>query len=69
MLNSHLDLESSLEAAGKEAAEGSDDGGKGGESDAVDLERIKTHRGLWRREETVTFTHIQIPAASLIPLF
>lgn len=40
-----LDLEGSLEAAGKEATERSHDGGKGGESNAVDLERIETHCG------------------------
>lgn len=45
----YLDLERPLEAAGEEAAEGPHDGGEGGESDAVDLEGIETHCGLWRQ--------------------
>lgn len=45
----HLDLEGSLEAAGKEAAKGPHDGGEGGESDAVDLEGVESHRALRRR--------------------
>ena len=42
----YLDLEGSLEAAGKEATKRSHNGGKGGESDAVDLEWIEAHCGL-----------------------
>lgn len=45
----YLNLKSSLEAAGKEAPKRSHDGGKAGESDAVDLEGIEPHRGLWGR--------------------
>lgn len=49
----YLNLEGSFEAAGKEATERSHDGGEGGEGDAVDLERIETHCGLWRQEGSV----------------
>lgn len=49
----YLDLKCSLEAAGKEATEGPHNGGEGGESDAVDLERIQTHGGLWTQEDRV----------------
>lgn len=49
----YLDLKCSLEAAGKEAAEGPHNGGEGGESDAVDLERIQTHGVLWTQEDRV----------------
>lgn len=45
----YLNLESSLEAAGKEATKWTHDGGEAGESDAVDLERIQPYRGLWRQ--------------------
>lgn len=48
-----LDLEGSLEAAGKEATERSHNGGKGGESNAMYLERIETHCGLWRQRASV----------------
>lgn len=40
-----LDLEGSLEAAGKEATKGSHNGGERGQSDAVDLEWVETHCG------------------------
>lgn len=53
VLHPYLDLEGSLEAAGKEAAERSHDGGEGGESDAVDLEGIEPHCGLRRQEGSV----------------
>lgn len=46
MTSTHLDLEGSLEAAGKEAAEGPHDGGEGRESDAVDLEGVESHCAL-----------------------
>lgn len=46
----YLDLEGPLEATGKEAPKGSNNGGKGGESNAVDLERIEAHCGLWTQE-------------------
>lgn len=49
----YLDLEGSLEAAGKKTTEGSDDGGEWGESNAVDLEGIESDRGLWTPEERV----------------
>lgn len=67
VLQPYLDLEGSLEAAGKEAAERSHDGGKGGESDAVDLEGIEPHCGLWRREGGVrpAFEHLFL---QIIPL-
>lgn len=45
----YLNLESSLEAAGKEASKRTHDGGEAGESNAVDLERIQPYRGLWRQ--------------------
>lgn len=45
----YLNLEGSLEAAGKEATKRPHDGGEAGESDAVDLERVEPHRGLWRQ--------------------
>lgn len=39
-----FDFEGSLEAAGKEAAERSDERGEGREEDAVDLEGVQVHR-------------------------
>lgn len=52
VLRPYLDLKGSLEAAGEEAAERPHDGGKGGESNAVDLEGVEPHRGLQRQEAT-----------------
>ena len=54
MLHLYLDLEGPLEAAGKKATKGSDNGGEGGESNAVDLEWIEAHGGLWRQEGRAT---------------
>lgn len=48
-----LDLEGSLEAAGKETTKGSHDGGKAGESNAVDLEGIEPDCGLPGQEVQV----------------
>lgn len=42
-LHPHLDFEGPLKATGKEAPEGPDEGGKGGEGDAVDLEGVHPH--------------------------
>lgn len=42
-LHPHLDFEGPLEATGKEASERPDEGGEGGEGDAVDLERVHPH--------------------------
>ena len=43
---SHLYLERSLETAGKETAEGSDDAGEDGHEDGVDEERVDGQRRL-----------------------
>lgn len=42
-LDPHLDFEGPLKATGKEAPKGPDEGGEGGEGDAVDLEGIHPH--------------------------
>lgn len=52
--STHLDLKGPLETTGKESPEGSHDGGKGGQSDGVDLERVQTHGGL-RRDKSDQF--------------
>lgn len=49
----YLNLEGSLEAAGKEATKRPHDGSEAGESNAVDLERVEPHRGLWRQGRRV----------------
>lgn len=53
MLISNLNLESPLESAGEESSERAHDGGETGQSDAVDLERVKLHCGLEQTENTV----------------
>lgn len=53
VLYRYLDLEGSLEAAGKESSKRPHDGGEAGEGDAVDLEGIEPHGGLRRQEGSV----------------
>lgn len=53
----NLNLEGPLEPAGEESSERTHDGGEAGQSDAVDLERIKLHRGLEQTENTHTLTY------------
>lgn len=45
----YFDFERSFESAGKEAPKWPDQRGEGGESDAVDLERVHVHRFLQRK--------------------
>lgn len=49
----YLDLEGSLEAAGKESSKRPHNGGEAGEGDAVDLEGIEPHGGLRGQEGSV----------------
>lgn len=49
--HTHLDLKGPLEAAGKEASEGSHEGGKGRQGDAVNLEWVEAQCGLERERE------------------
>lgn len=60
-LQLYLNLESSLEATGKEATKGADNRGKARESYAVDLEWVETHRGLWRKDGNVRDNLISFP--------
>lgn len=53
VLYRYLDLEGSLEAAGKESSKRPHDGGEAGEGDAVDLEGIEPHGGLRGQEGSV----------------
>lgn len=53
----NLDLEGPLEPAGEESSEWTHDGGEAGQSDAVDLEWVKLHRGLEQTENTHTPLH------------
>lgn len=49
----YFDFKGSLEAAGKEASKGPDEGGEGRQEDAVDLEGVKVHRFLkWKQRKT-----------------
>lgn len=50
---SNLDLEGPLESAGEESSKRPHDGGEAGQSDAVDLEGVKLHRGLEQTEDTL----------------